>query len=288
MKLQVLKNMPPWDWPRDSGDRFYSILRNRSAPEPDRLLAAELAGDFTVINDRLAETLLEILRLSNESDKLRARAVISLGPALDAASLDDFDDPETVPISEQMFHTIQATLEDLYQGTSMPKEVRRRILEAAVRAPQDWHEDAIRSAYASDDRDWKLTAVFSMAYVRGFDEEILESLKSQDPDIHYEAVRAAGSWSIDRAWSHVVELATARNTEKYLLIAAINAVAQIRPEEAGPILEPLTSSSDEDIAEVSSEAIDMAELELRSEVELEEEFDEDLDEDPDEEDDRYF
>jgi hypothetical protein len=52
---------------------------------------------------------------------------------------------------------------------SVPTDVRRRILEASVRAPQDWHRDAIRAAYASDDDVWRLTAVFCMRSVRGFE-----------------------------------------------------------------------------------------------------------------------
>jgi hypothetical protein len=45
-----------------------------------------------------------------------------------------------------------------------------RILEASVRAPQDRHPDAVRAAYASGDAAWKLTAVFRMADVRGFED----------------------------------------------------------------------------------------------------------------------
>ena len=41
--------------------------------------------------------------------------------------------------------------------SSIPKQVRRRILEASVRAPEDWHQNAIRAAYSSGDKDWMLT-----------------------------------------------------------------------------------------------------------------------------------
>jgi hypothetical protein len=52
------------------------------------------------------------------------------------------------------------------------------VLEASVRAPQDWHLDAIREAYSSTDEAWSLTAVFCMRFVRGFNEQILEALES--------------------------------------------------------------------------------------------------------------
>jgi hypothetical protein len=149
----------------------------------------------------------------------------------------------------------------LYQDASVPKEVRRRILEASVRAIADWHEEAIRTAFAKDDKDdeeWKLTAVFCMGYVRGFDEQILASLDSRNSDIHIEAVSAAGNWEVAAAWPHVVSLVTARKTDRRLLLAAIAAVGSIRPKEASEILQPLADSGDDEIAEAVLEATSLA------------------------------
>jgi hypothetical protein len=47
--------------------------------------------------------------------------------------------------------------------------------------------------------------VFSMRWVRGFDDQILKALKSEDPEINYQAVIAAGNWELDGAWRHIVE-----------------------------------------------------------------------------------
>src|SRR5262249_18487618 len=131
-------------------------------------------------------------------------------------------------------------------------------LEASVRAPQDWHADAIRAAYASGDEAWKLTAVFCMRFIRGFDAQILEALEDPNPDIHYEAVIAAGNWELDGAWPYVAGLVTSENTEKPLLLAAIEAVATIRPHEAEEILADLAESDDEDIIAAVDEALAMA------------------------------
>ena len=114
-----------------------------------------------------------------------------LTPAL--ISFDDEDELAEPPTTEPMFQRIQATLQEIHADHSVPKEVRRRVLEASVRAPRDWHQDAIREAYSSSDEEWKLTAVFCMGWIRGFDEQILEMLESRNPDIRYEAVRAAGT-----------------------------------------------------------------------------------------------
>jgi hypothetical protein len=233
-------------------------LIDEQADESDRRIAAELAGDLTVMNDELADALLVIVSSGDEPEELRILAAISLGPVLEQADLDGFEDSDDVSIAERTFHYLQDSLRKLYLDESNPKEVRRRILEAAVRAPQDWHTSAIRAAYSSGDKDWMLTAVFAMRRVRGFADQILEALESADLEIHYEAVNAAGGWELDAAWPHVVALVKARSTPRRLLLAAIEAVGNIRPQEAGEILVDLADSRDKEIAEAAEEAIAMA------------------------------
>jgi hypothetical protein len=65
---------PPWDWPSDAGKMFQKILNDSRAQESDRLIAAELAGDSTVINNDLADALMAIVRDAEEPEKLRTRA----------------------------------------------------------------------------------------------------------------------------------------------------------------------------------------------------------------------
>lgn len=259
MDLKILRATPPWDWPEGTGKRFGDILRDREADSGERLLAAELAGDFTVIDDTLVGVLLSILRSGEESEGLRGRAAISLGPALEGADTEGFEEPDEVPISERTFREVRESLHRLFRDAGVPKDVRRRILEASVRAPEEWHRDAIRAAYASRDEDWRLTAVFGMRFVSGFEREIVAALESENPDVRYEAVCAAGVWSVEAAWPHISALVTAEDVDKPLRLAAIDAVATIRPEDAAEILGDLLDSTDEDIVEAVHEALAMAE-----------------------------
>lgn len=260
MKLKDLQDTPPWEWPADAGQRILDVLRDDQAPGSDRLLAADLAGDSVVINDDLADTLLSILCNPREPDPLRGQAAISLGPALEYAYVDGFEDPDDeVPITEPMFLKIRKTLQKLYMDVETPKEVKRAVLEASVRAPAKWHKNAVAAAYRSKDEDWKLSAVFCMQFLRGFDKQILESLKSQNPDIHYHAVCAAGNWEIDAAWPHIAALVASEETEKELRLSAIEAAAFIRPQKASEILSPLLRSDDEDIVDAVHESLAMAE-----------------------------
>ena len=127
MKLKTFLETPPWDWPEDVDKIILKVLRDNSVDESERLLAVELASDSTVINDDLAGELLAIVYENKNSDSLRGRAAISLGPALEYAFIDGFEDPDDVPISENRFREIQESLYKLYFDANTPEEVRRRL-----------------------------------------------------------------------------------------------------------------------------------------------------------------
>ena len=278
MDLKTLSETPPWDRPKEAGRIILDTLGDRRAANADRLLAAELAGEPAGVDDERVEALLSILRAADEPEDLRSRAAIALGPALEDADLADPEDPEDSAITQRTFQAVQATLRNLYLDGGVPKAVRRATLEASVRAPQDWHQDAVRAAFSSGDADWRLTAVFCMQYFRGFDEQILEALKSSDLLVRTHAVSAAGAWQIQPAWPYVAALVASPETEKPLLLAAIDAVASIRPAEAPAILGGLVENRDEDIAEAVFEALGMAEG-------LEADYDDDDDDDDGDDDD---
>ncbi|HTM50964.1 MAG TPA: HEAT repeat domain-containing protein, partial [Bryobacteraceae bacterium] len=251
---------PPWDWPAGTGDIFKNNLRNRRFDPSERLAAVELAGDLTVMDDEMADLLLSIVSNPDEPEELRGRAAIALGPVLDQTDTDGFDDDALEPpIEEGTFERIKEMLHKIHADERQPIDVRRRVLEASVRAEQDWHAEAIRAALRSGVEDWKLTAAFCMQYVSGFDQEIIELLSSPNPDIRYEAVVAAGEQEIQAAWPEIVALLDPENTEKRLLLAAIQAAASIRPREASTALADLVDSEDEDIADAVTDALLMAE-----------------------------
>lgn len=258
MDMKTLQSIPPWDWPEDAGKTFLDVLRDDRADASERLVAAGLAGDFTVINEDLVEVLLSILGDHDKPEDLRGKAAISLGPVLEFMYIEAFDDPDDIPITEETFNKIQKSLHTHYLDAEVPKQVRRKILEASVRAPRDWHQGPVRASYSSDDEAWRLTAVFGMRFIRGFDEQILEALDDKNPDIHYEAVLAAGNWEVDAAWRHIIKLLDPEETDRPLLFAAIEAAANIRPKQASEVLGHLTDSDDEDIAEAALEAMAMA------------------------------
>lgn len=258
MDIEALCEVGSWEWPADADELILRVLRDRRAATADRVLAAELAGDIVVMSDEMAGVLLAILGDSDEAEELRGQAAIALGPALEYADTQEFEDPEDIVITEPVFRQIGESLRMVYRDAGVPALVRRRALEAAVRAPQEWHRAAIRAAWGSKDADWKLTAAFCMQYVPGFEREIVAALRSPNPDVHYEAVMGAGSWSIRAAWKHVAALVADEQTDKDLLLAAIDAAASIHPDRAEDLLGDLLDSEDEEIVEATKEAMTMA------------------------------
>ena len=107
-----------------------------------------------------------------------------------------FENADDILLSEEVFLDIQQSLRELFLDADVPEDVRRRILETSVRAPQNRHRDAVRAAYSSGDGAWRLTVVFCIRFISGFDDQILEALCSDAPDLRYEAVCAAGNWGL--------------------------------------------------------------------------------------------
>ena len=283
MKLQALAEIPPWEWPGDTRARLVEVLCDADAAHADRVLAAELAGDFTVINDQAAETLLAIATNPDEAEEVRSRAAISLGTAMETGDEAEIvEDGEGAAISAATLRRLTDALHALYQDAGAPREVRRRSLEASVRAPRDWHPAAVKAAYRDGDPERRLTAVFCMGWIRGFDRQILEALGSEDPELRREAVVAAGEQEVDEAWEPIAELVSSGDTDKELLLAAIAAAAAIRPREAGPLLVDVDDAGDEEIAATVAEAMDfvLAAQEAPDDFDDDfEDFDEELDDD---------
>ena len=146
---------------------------------------------------------------------------------------------------EEKFQSIKKELQKLYTDANVPEIVRRKILEASSRAPEAWHQNATRAAYASGDPDWRLSAVYAMRSVDGFEAQIIESLGSDNPAVRYEAIMAAGNWQLEAAWPKITEILTSKNLAGNLMITAIEAVFAIsndlHDEEAIKILSDLAN-----------------------------------------------
>ncbi|MCP4691561.1 MAG: hypothetical protein GY859_26180 [Desulfobacterales bacterium] len=185
MDLRNLIDTPPWELGHDATEKVLAVLKDKHADESERRMAVSLAAEITVMNDEVANALLALGRDKDEAESLRASAVISLGTILEYVEIEELfdEDEEEAPITQKTFDGVRRSLRKLYMDADLPREVRRRTLEASVRAPMDWHKEAVRAAFSSDDESWRLTAVFCARRVKGFTDEITEALEIENKDI---------------------------------------------------------------------------------------------------------
>jgi len=255
--LQRLHATEPWEWPEDTADLLLTVLKNPAASEKDCLLAAEMAGDLTVVNDDLVDALLAIATRSGDSLPLRCAALRALGPVLDDADMQEEGFLDALPVTDKKIDAIRDTLQALHDGCGHPDELRRAALETSVRWPEEWHADAIREALACH---WTLTAVFCMRYVEGFSEDIMQALNGGSPEIRGQALLAAAAWEVQEAWPHVLAVLAQNSSDADTLIAAIEAAASLRPDQAEVFLRPFTRHRNERVAAAAEDAIATADL----------------------------
>jgi hypothetical protein len=257
-ELDRLRALAPWDWPDNAKD---IILRALDAGSSEQRAALKLAGNTVVVDDELAERLLALVT-SDADEAVRGEAAIALGPALEDFDTTDGDDAygDGPALSEQQFRAIGAALRRIHDDPAASKLVRRRALEASIRAPAEWHEAAIVAAYQSDDPDWRLTAVFAMGFVPGFEREIVEALGSGSQDLVLQGVDAASRQGVAEAGETVLRFARSSKGNRDLRLAAVGALANIEVDGRRDLLIEISHSRDQELAEVASEAL--AEIDL--------------------------
>ncbi len=251
----------------------------RSADREIRSFA--LAEASPMVDDELARELLRFARDPERSEQERGDALIALGPALELCSYEEADDGSLpaplpgeedwwdLPLSSAAYREAGDALRRIYLDAAQPKLVRRRALEAAVRAPRDWQRDAAGSAWRSADPEWRLTAVFIMGHLQGFAAEIEEALNSDDLPVVREALLAIGRAGIEELADRLVTTAEDPAAARELRLAAIEALGELGPEDADNLLAMLSQSDDKELAAAAEDAFE--------ELELMRGYDEDLD-----------
>ena len=236
------------------------------------------------MDDEIARAFLDIAS-SDADEEIRADVIVGLGPIIDEAGIDYGDgeefefEAELGPgITQETFGTIVREIRELYESEAQPKLIRRRAMEVLVRDPRPWMAAEIRRHFAGDDQQWKMTSVFAMGYLRGFDDEIAATVSSERDLLLYEAVRSAGRMQVAAAAPRIRELAASESTESDLRLAAIDALPSVDPD-CRELLETLKHSSDAEVADSAAAALE--ELNM---FETSDEDDDDFGYDDDEED----
>jgi HEAT repeat protein len=247
-------------------------------PDADRrqMVHEELA---IAMDDELAQAIVD-LASGDDSDEIRAEAVVTLGPVFEECGI-DYDEelefewgPEIgPPVSPGVYRAIVQRVRALYEDETEAKEVRRRAFEVLVRDPQPWQRQSIIEHFASQDGEWRLTAIFGMGAISGFDSELLQLVKSAEGEELFEAVRAARERSLTEAAPRIISLAMSDETARDTRCEAILALPHVDPT-CHDLLKRLSLSDDEEIADVAQEAMDdLTILSAEPDEELDDDFD---------------
>lgn len=257
---EILDLLETGECPRESKPALTKILRG-DAPDL-KLRALEFTADL-IDDDRFARLHIDLVEDDRERTDVRARAAVVLGPTLELCDYAAWETQswdsgfERPPISQSCFREIQERLERVYRTAEAPKLVRRRVLESAVRAPQDWQRGAVRAAWNGDDPEWRRTAVFAMGRLAGFEETLEAALEADDGTIVCEAMRAAaGNASVDGITETCLAYARDDDAPLDCRLAAIEGLRFADSPEVFNLLELLTDSSDDDIAGTAAWALD--------------------------------
>ena len=233
-----------WDLPAESRA---VLVESLNSPDPEvRLEAVEMLAHS--LDDALAALALEVAR-NDPEEEIRAAAASALAPALAAAmAAEEEEDAPASPLTPAGFEATRQGLRHLYYDSACPKEVRRRALEAAVQAPDAWQEGAVRAAWASDDAEWRTSALFCMSRLPGFEGELLDGLKDRQPAVRLEAARNVGDAGLPGAVPRLLALAQAADEEPLVRMAAMESLSRLGAREAVEPLRELVESLDPELA----------------------------------------
>lgn len=226
---------------------FDAVLRLCVA-DPDSAVRAIAAEGMAVSDDRsLIAPLVELL-LEDEDAAVRVAASGSLGKFAMLAELGN--------LSQGDADRVESALITAFDREGEQLDVRCRVLEAISPLAKPDVEEMIRQAYRSDHLEFQVSAVFAMGRNcnPGWLPVLLKELRSSQPQLRYEAVRACAELEAEEAVPHLVELMEDSDAE--VRLSAIEALGVIGGEGAKEALEQRLESETESVREAAKEALE--------------------------------
>jgi HEAT repeat protein len=208
--------------------------------------------------DETLELMSRLIEVSHtdESARVRAAALSELGRFILLCEY------EEIPLSEAV--RAQDTAIDILNNENEEIIVRRRALEAISNSSHNIVPVAVLEAYNSGDRLMQISSIFAMGRTcdKRWRDIVMKEIRSSDPEIVYEATRAAGELEITEAIPVLGQLAVDRDRDIQQL--AVWSLGEIGGRESLRILNALAEDSeeadDEDLLEAVEDAISNASL----------------------------
>ena len=181
---------------------------------------------------------------------VRAAAILELGRFIALGDLGDLPEETTRPAQELAIK--------IWQDSAEPIDTRRRALEAISRCSHPMVNAAITEAYAGDEHLLRVSAVFAMGSTcdERWADTIMVEIENDDPEMRYEAARAAGALELVEAVPVLGRLAEEDNRETLMVV--IWSLGEIGGKEALRFLAELAQQAEENDDETLADAVDEA------------------------------
>ena len=217
--------------------QFEGGFRRALEDEDAQVRAAAVANLWEVETPALIAPFLELLRADPDAG-VRAAAASALGRYVYLGEVEELPARHARRVEEALLAVIRG-------GDEL--EVRRRALEARSFSSRPEVGDLIAEAYGSPERLWRISAVFAMG--RSADprwaQAVLAELESGDPELRYEAARAAGELELQEATPGLKKLVDEGDVQ--VREAAIWSLGQVGGDEArAALLDLLQAAGDEE------------------------------------------
>lgn len=156
----------------------------------------------------------------------------------------------------------QQTAIQLYKDPAQDTLVRRRALEAIAHSSLPFVSKAIKEAYENADHDLRISAVYAMGKScdTRWEDIILTEIDSDDPEMRFEAARAAGEIELQAAVPKLGQML--EDVDDEVQQAAVWSLGEIGGREATRLLTSLADALDEDdeLLQIVEEALESASI----------------------------
>ena len=236
-----------------------------SDPDPEvRGLAVEGLWDYP--DPALIDTLLAIAS-QDPDQQVRNRAIMTLGRYVYEGEMADYDfnwgPLEEIVREDELpqasYRRVVTFLLDIAGNASAPLDAQRYAIESLAFSSEPEIVDLIEQAYHSPHLKMKVSALFAMGRsgMTRWQSYVLDELNSPDPQLQYEAVRAAGELFLDEAVPTLLHLARSA-ADQDLRHEAIWALGHSSSLEAWQLLEDIANdaSEDEETRVIAEDALD--------------------------------